>query len=324
MHSIEFYRNEFIAYQEKVLLPVMPTNLYDPMIYIMGLGGKRLRPVLTLIATEIFGESYKKGLHAALAIEVFHNFSLVHDDIMDGAPLRRGKKTVHEKWNINTGILSGDVMLIKAYQFLEAYDTVLFKDLVALFSETAVAVCEGQQYDIEFETRTDVTVAQYLKMIAYKTSVLLGAALKMGALIAGASVKDQQTIYNFGENLGIAFQLQDDYLDAYGDPQTFGKQVGGDIIANKKTFLYLQAMAMGNSAQKQELAHLFSKGSNDNTTKIQAVKSLYTATGASKRIRAEMKSYTDKAFQLLELLDIDLEKKQLLQRIGESLVQRNV
>ena len=178
----------------------------------------------------------KKPYNAALSIEVFHNFSLVHDDIMDDAPLRRGKETVHEKWDVNTGILSGDAMLIMAYQLFENYDDATFRALAKLFSKTALEVCEGQQYDVDFETRDDVTIAEYLKMIEYKTAVLVGAAMKMGAIVAEASEKDQQNIYQFGKNLGIAFQLQDDYLDAFGDPKTFGKQIGGDIIENKKTY----------------------------------------------------------------------------------------
>ncbi|MCL4165974.1 UNVERIFIED_CONTAM: hypothetical protein GTU68_038733, partial [Idotea baltica] len=180
-------------------------------------------------------------MNAALSIEVFHNFSLVHDDIMDDAPLRRGEQTVHEKWDINTGILSGDAMLIMAYQLFENYEPSTFQALAKLFSKTALEVCEGQQYDVDFETRNDVTIPEYLKMIEYKTAVLVGAAMKMGAIVANASEADQNSIYEFGRHLGIAFQLQDDYLDAFGDPKTFGKQVGGDIIENKKTYLYLKA-----------------------------------------------------------------------------------
>jgi len=241
MHTIEEYRQSFITYLQQKTTTKEPVNLYEPITYILGLGGKRLRPVLTLMTSEIFGANYTKALDAALAIEIFHNFSLVHDDIMDDAPLRRGKTTVHEKWDINTGILSGDAMLISAYQLFENYDGTIFKELAKLFSKTALEVCEGQQYDVDFETRTDVTIPEYLKMIEYKTAVLVAAGMKMGAIIANASATSQNNIYEFGRNLGIAFQLQDDYLDAFGDPKTFGKQVGGDIIENKKTFLYLKA-----------------------------------------------------------------------------------
>ncbi len=322
MHSIEYYRNVFVSYQEKTIKSVDPVNLYNPILYLLELGGKHLRPVLTLLTAEIFGANYKMALNAALAVEIFHNFSLVHDDIMDKAPLRRGKSTVHEKWDVNTGILSGDVMLIKAYQLLESYDGPLFKDLVQLFSTTAIAVCEGQQYDVDFENRDDVTLPEYLKMIEYKTSVLLATAMKMGAMIADAPTNDQETIYDFGKTLGIAFQLQDDYLDAFGDPKTFGKQIGGDIMANKKTFLYLKSLTLGNERQKRELVDLFSIQPRDNQDKINVAKELFIRTGAAESTGNEIKAYTDKAFGLLENLEIDGKKKLLLKSIGESLVQR--
>src|SRR5690606_29335330 len=207
-----------------------------------NLGGKRLRPVLTLMTADLFGGRHQDAMNAAMAIEIFHNFSLVHDDIMDDAPLRRGKQTVHEKWDLNTGILSGDAMLIVAYQFFEHYPAETFQELAKLFSKTAIEVCEGQQYDVDFEVREDVQVDQYLKMITFKTAVLVGAAMKMGAIVAKANTEDANAIYDFGLNLGIAFQLMDDYLDCFGDPDTFGKQLGGDIIENKKTFLYLKTL----------------------------------------------------------------------------------
>ena len=225
MNNIKTYQSAFVDYLETYIVEREPKNLYDPVNYILNLGGKRLRPVLTLMACDCFGCDYKKALDAALSVEVFHNFSLVHDDIMDDAPLRRGKETVHEKWDINTGILSGDVMLIMAYQLFENYEAETFQALAKLFSKTATEVCEGQQYDVDFETRDDVTIPEYLKMIEYKTAVLVGGAMKMGAIVAAASEDDQDAIYDFGRFLGIAFQLQDDYLDAYGDPKVFGKQV---------------------------------------------------------------------------------------------------
>src|SRR5690606_37585636 len=225
MHTVPQYQSFISDYLTTKDLGKEPQSLYEPVAYILSLGGKRLRPVLTLMTAEIFGTSYQKALNAALAVEIFHNFSLIHDDIMDDAPLRRGKQTVHEKWNINTGILSGDAMLIMAYQLFECYEPEIFRELAKLFSKTALEVCEGQQYDIDFENRDDVTIAEYLKMIEYKTAVLVGAAMQMGAIVAGVSTDDQKHIYEFGKNLGIAFQLQDDYLDAFGDPETFGKQV---------------------------------------------------------------------------------------------------
>ncbi|MGB1031429.1 MAG: polyprenyl synthetase family protein, partial [Flavobacteriales bacterium] len=215
-------------------------SLYQPVSYIMQLGGKRLRPLMVLAATEAFGGDPKLALNACMSIEVFHNFTLMHDDIMDDAPLRRGNQTVHEKWGVNAGILSGDAMIIQAYQLLNCYNAPLSNQLLTLFNTTALEVCEGQQMDMEFEDRNDVGIEEYLEMIRLKTSVLLAAALKMGAQIAGASDEVQKNIYNFGQEIGLAFQLRDDYLDAFGDPETFGKQVGGDIIQNKKTYLLLE------------------------------------------------------------------------------------
>jgi len=324
MTNIAQYRETFLEYlQEKIVL-TEPKNLYEPVVYILQLGGKRLRPVLTLMTAEIFGTSHKNALDAALAVEVFHNFSLVHDDIMDDAPLRRGKETVHEKWDINTGILSGDVMLILAYQLFENYEGETFRALAKLFSKTAIEVCEGQQYDVDFETRNDVTIPEYLKMIEYKTAVLVGAAMKMGALVAKASEKEAQDIYDFGRYLGLAFQLQDDYLDAYGDPKTFGKQVGGDIIENKKTYLYLKALENSSQEDKEKLLHLFSIQSEDSTEKVKAVKEIFNKSKAPEAIKKAIEDHTSKAFQLLETLNIGTKEKQLLKAFGEQLMNRTV
>lgn len=324
MQPIEYYRNEFISYLESKIAVKEPINLYKPINYILGLGGKRLRPVLVLMTAEIFGCDYKKALDAALAIEVFHNFSLVHDDIMDDAPLRRGEETVHEKWDVNTGILSGDAMLIGAYQLFENYEGETFRDLAKLFSKTALEVCEGQQYDVDFETRDDVTQEEYLKMIEYKTAVLVAAAMKMGGIVAGASLEEQNDIYEFGRDLGIAFQLQDDYLDAFGDPKTFGKQVGGDIIENKKTFLYLKAVELGNENQRNELSNLFSIHPKDSVDKVNTVKEIFLQTGAADRIQREIEKYTENAFSVLHGLSISDEKKSLLHQFGENLMRRKV
>tara|TARA_R110002012_G_scaffold263456_1_gene446348 strand:- start:194105 stop:195079 length:975 start_codon:yes stop_codon:yes gene_type:complete len=324
MQIIETYRTAFINYLELKTKEKEPLNLYEPISYILGLGGKRLRPLLTLMTTEIFGTDYKKALDAAVAIEVFHNFSLVHDDIMDDAPLRRGSPTVHEKWDINTAILSGDAMLINAYQLFENYEGEVFRSLAKLFSKTAIEVCEGQQYDVDFETRDDVTIPEYLKMIEYKTAVLVGAAMKMGAIIAKVSENTQQDIYEFGKNLGIAFQLQDDYLDAFGDPETFGKQVGGDIIENKKTFLYLTSLASVTKQEAKELEHLFSIQPKDVTDKISTVKTIFLNSGAAEQTKKEIAMYTEKAFRVLDKLPIADAKKMLLKKFGESLMQREV
>ncbi len=324
MRSIENYRSEFVSYLEEKTHTKEPENIYAPITYILGLGGKRLRPVLTLLTTELFGSNYKEALDAALAIEIFHNFSLVHDDIMDDAPLRRGKQTVHEKWDINTGILSGDAMLIMAYQLFENYPDETFRKLAQLFSKTALEVCEGQQYDIDFELRDDVTITEYLKMIEYKTAVLVGAAMKMGGIIAQASTSDQDHIYEFGKNLGIAFQLQDDYLDAFGDPETFGKQVGGDIIENKKTILYLLALKLGNSEQQSGLLDLYSIQPQDPKDKVNAIKNVFLSTGSAKQTKLEIENYTQKAFEVLDELEVSEDKKVLLRKFGESLMQRSV
>lgn len=327
MHSIYQYQefiSNYLTEQSKIKSLKEPKNLYDPINYILADGGKRMRPTLTLMTAEVFDTDYKKALPAALAVEVFHNFSLVHDDIMDDAPLRRGKETVHEKWNVNTGILSGDAMLILAYQYFEKYEPHVFKDLAKLFSKTALEVCEGQQYDVDFETRDDVTIVEYLKMIEYKTAVLVAAAMKMGAILAETTPENANLIYDFGLNLGLAFQLQDDFLDAFGDPETFGKQVGGDIIENKKTYLYLKAVAFANDSESEQLLHLFSIQPTDNEEKINSVKSIFNQTGASEATQKAIQEYTLKAFETLKKISIDNEKKEILRSFGENLMGRKV
>jgi len=324
MRSISKYQDIVFSHFNELILKKEPNNLYEPIKYILGLGGKRLRPVLTLIACEVFDVDCQKAIPAATAVEVFHNFSLIHDDIMDDAPLRRGNETVHEKWNLNTGILSGDAMLILAYQYFEEYEPTTFRELAKLFSKTALEVCEGQQYDVDFETRDDVTIPEYLKMIKYKTAVLVGAAMKMGAIVAETSVENANSIYDFGLNLGIAFQLQDDYLDAFGDPETFGKQVGGDIIENKKTYLYLKAMEFATADEKEQLLHLFSIHPSDNADKINSVKNIFNQTGASEATQKAIHDYTFKALGTLDKVNISNDKKEILKAFGEKLMSRNV
>ncbi len=324
MLAIEKYQKKFSDYLEGYMAFNEPKNLYQPIEYILKLGGKRMRPTLTLLSTEIFGSNFKNSLNAALAIELFHNFSLIHDDIMDDAPLRRGNQTVHEKWDLNTGILSGDAMLILAYELFENYEPNIFQELAKLFSKTALEVCEGQQYDIDFETRDDVTLKEYLKMIEYKTAVLIGSAMKMGAIVAGASSEDQDKIYEFGKNLGIAFQIQDDYLDAFGDPDTFGKQIGGDIIENKKTFLYLRAMAFCDADEMMQLEHLYSIYPEDIEEKVNTVKQIFMSTGSAEATKMEIEIYTIKAFSVLSTINISEDKKTLLKEFGEDLMNRNV
>lgn len=324
MEFLQKYNNLLDDHLAKAVLQNEPKQLYDPLKYILSLGGKRLRPVLTLMVCDFFNTNFKEAVPAALAIEMFHNFSLIHDDIMDNAPLRRGKKTVHEKWDINTGILSGDAMLILAYQFFESYKPSMFQELAKLFSETALQVCEGQQHDMDFETRDDVTISEYIQMIDYKTAVLVGAAMKMGTIVAEASENDKEKMYQFGRNLGIAFQLQDDYLDVFGDPKTFGKQVGGDIISNKKTFLYLTARSRGSKTQAEELEHLFDISPKDPRDKINTVKDIFIQSGAAEATQAEIEKFNNLAYSLLEEIKISEDKKELLRQFGDNLMDRKV
>jgi geranylgeranyl diphosphate synthase type II len=318
------YKSAFLLHLKKEVLVKEPENLYKPIEYILELGGKRLRPILVLMGADAFGGDYQEAMNGAAAVEVFHNFTLLHDDIMDDAPLRRSKATVHEKWDVNTAILSGDAMLILSYQLLETYEGNSYKSLMKLFNQTALEVCEGQQYDMDFETRTNVTVDEYINMIRLKTSVLVAAALKMGAIIAGTDEEEAQKIYDFGLNLGLAFQLQDDFLDVYGDPMTFGKQVGGDIIENKKTYLYIQALKLASLEEKEELENLFSLNLEDNTDKINKVKEIYKTSGVDVLTTNIIKDYTKKAFEVLESMKISEAKKLGLRAFGESLMTRKV
>jgi len=318
------YQSDFIAYLESQKFSRDPKNLYEPIDYILQLGGKRIRPMLTLIASDIFSGDYKQALPAALAVEVFHNFTLVHDDIMDDAPLRRGNETVHEKWNINTAILSGDAMLILAYQYFENYEPVVFQKLAQLFSKTALEVCDGQQLDVDFETRNDVTIDEYIKMITLKTSVLVAAALKMGAIVAKADEDQAQHLYDYGLNLGIAFQLQDDYLDTFGDPESFGKQVGGDIIENKKTYLYLKALEVSNPNDKENLLNLYNGKEKNNSEKIDIVSTIFRNNNIPEETFKLIEYYTNKAFESLDHLNISEQQKQGLRVFGENLMSRKV
>ena len=322
--DILHYQKEFLSYLESKQWIHEPKNLYEPIDYILKLGGKRIRPVLTLMAADIFSSDFKRALPAALAVEVFHNFTLIHDDIMDAAPLRRGKATVHEKWDTNTGILSGDAMLILAYQYFENYEPIVFQKLAKLFSKTALEVCDGQQLDVDFETRNDVTIPEYINMIRLKTSVLVAAALKMGAIVAEANNVNANLIYDFGLNLGLAFQLQDDYLDTFGDPETFGKQVGGDIIENKKTYLYLKALEVATEDDKGKLAYLYRKKLADSADKISDVQRIFELNDIPLLIKQEIENFTKKAFNTLAQMDIKDTDKQNLKNFGLWLMNRSV
>lgn len=324
MLSVEEYRSKFLSYLENFKSPTNPKNLYEPVSYILGLKGKRIRPILTLLTCDIFNDKYDDAFDAALAVEVFHNFSLVHDDIMDEAPLRRGNETVHKKWDLSTAILSGDVMLILAYQLFENYSGDTFISLAKLFSKTAIEVCEGQQMDIDFSKKVDVSADEYLKMIEYKTAVLIGASMKMGAIVAGASEKDQNNIYEFGKNLGLAFQIQDDFLDTYGEEEKFGKKIGGDILENKKTLLFIRAKQLLNTSDSENLTKLYSSKFTYDLNKISEVRSLFEKCNIPAIISAEIEDFTKKSFEMLDSIKISAEKKQFLCDFGNSLMKRNI
>lgn len=279
-----------------------PKDLYAPIEYVLSLGGKRLRPVLTLMSCNLFSEKVEDALMPALGIEVFHNFTLLHDDVMDNAPIRRGKPTVHAKWNENVAILSGDAMLVKAYElFVQMPEEKLLRAL-SVFTRTALEVCEGQQYDMEFETRSEVSESEYLEMIRLKTAVLLACSLKVGALIGGSSERESDMLYDFGINIGMAFQLKDDLLDVYGDAKTFGKQIGGDILCNKKTLLLIDAMQQSNGQQRRDLEYWLAATDYVPQEKIAAVTAIYDATGVRQLTEKQMGQYFDKALQRLDEL----------------------
>ena len=307
---------------ERLELPDAPVELYEPVRYILSLGGKRMRPALLLMASDLFGGDITAALSPALAIEVFHNFTLVHDDIMDNAPLRRGKATLHERWGRNAGILSGDVMLVLAYQLIAKAESRLLGPVLEVFSKTAVGVCEGQQLDMDFEKRATVHIDEYLEMIRLKTSVLLGGALKIGALLGGASQQDAEHLYSFGEHLGIAFQLQDDILDVYGDPEKFGKQVGGDIMANKKTFLLIKALELADWGQASELKDWLGPDNANSDEKVNAITQLYNDLKVREYAEREMETHAEKAFKALDEISLPPQHKQYLKNFADGLLVR--
>jgi geranylgeranyl diphosphate synthase type II len=300
-----------------------PRELYEPEHYILALGGKRLRPLLALIACDLFGKDPKFALNSALCVELFHNFSLIHDDILDEAPLRRNQPTVHTKWNTNIAILSGDVMLVKAFEVLRNYEAKEFSQLFSAFAKTSIEVCEGQQLDMNFEKMDSVTVDDYIHMITKKTAVLLGCSLQMGAINAGVTSTDQEHIYQFGKHLGIAFQLLDDLLDAYAtDEKSFGKQIGGDIIANKKTFLVLKAFELANVEQAKKLSEQLGKKNVDPIKKVQAVRSVFDEIGVNALCRAEADKHTKIAIDHLQKINADRTKVKTLEEFSADLLKR--
>lgn len=319
MQSFEQLLNQFENHFNKRHFPAEPASLYDAAQYILGIGGKRVRPVLCLMGNELFDEIKPDAWHVATAIELFHNFTLIHDDIMDVAPLRRGKPTVHALHGVNTAILAGDVTNAMAYDHLAQINTSIIQRVLSLFNKTSFQVCEGQQLDMDFETRDTVSFDEYVKMIELKTSVLLAASLKLGAMIGGASVGNKEHIYEFGRNLGIAFQVQDDYLDAFGDPAKFGKQVGGDIKANKKTFLMIHAMESASAQQKKQLAELITTNPSD---KVEQVLSIFTSAGIDAWAMQLKNEYLEKAMKHLDDIAVMSIRKEPLKALAEFLVKR--
>ena len=306
-----------------ISIPPAPANLYDPIGYMLQIGGKRIRPLLTLLSAQLFGVSaIEEALPAALAVELFHNFSLVHDDIMDAAPLRRGKPTVHQQWDSSIAILSGDRLLVMAYQELAKCPGQHLPRLLNTFNTMSTGVCEGQQLDMDFEQRAAVSLDEYIQMITLKTAVLLGAALEMGAIIGGAAEADARLIYTFGVHVGIAFQLQDDLLDLYGNPEQVGKQPGGDILANKKTYLLVKALEVASPATQAQLTHLFTAPHPSPQAKITAITDIYNQLGVQQLAENDKQAYVDTAFGALDRIDVAEDRKQQLRILAQNLLHR--
>ncbi len=299
-----------------------PQSLYDPITYILSLGGKRIRPALTLLACNIYNDEIGKAVVPALGMEVFHNFTLLHDDLMDNADKRRNKPTVHTVWDANTAILSGDAMLIVAYQLIGQTEPAYLKDILPLFTQTALEICEGQQYDMEFESRADVSQEEYLEMIRLKTAVLLACCLKSGAILGGAPEADADHLYGFGIHIGLAFQLQDDLLDVYGDTRVFGKNIGGDILCNKKTFLLIEALERSSVSQKETLTSWMSQPNFDPKEKIVAFTGIYNDLHIKEYTEAKMDEHYDLAFQHLDALQVSPEKTAELRAVCNNLMHR--
>jgi geranylgeranyl diphosphate synthase type II len=312
--------NLLIANQE---FKKTPPKLYDPIAYTMNQGGKRIRPLLTLIACDLFGGDIDKALYPALALEVFHNFTLVHDDIMDMAPLRRGRETVYKKWNSNIAILSGDTMFALAYQFALRTDHILVPKILEVFSKAAIEVCEGQQLDMDFESITTVNIDDYLEMIRLKTAVLIAVSLQIGAIVANATEKEIEAIYNFGTHLGMAFQLMDDLLDVYGEQEQFGKKTGGDIASNKKTYLFLKALELCDTDERKLLNDLYHDSGIDPDLKISKVKLVFDQTGVKADVELLMQAYYDKAMNCLDSIQVQEDRKSQLLILSALMLKRN-
>jgi geranylgeranyl diphosphate synthase, type II len=319
MQSFELLSQKFALHFEKPHFPAEPSSLYRPNEYFLQLGGKRIRPVLCLMGNELFDDIHPDAWHVSTAIELFHNFTLIHDDIMDKAPLRRGKDTMHSKFGESTALLAGDVMLVAAYDYLNKIDALHIHSVISLFNKTAREVCEGQQLDMDFERADEVSLESYLHMIELKTSVLLAASLKLGSILGGASQRNQNLLYEFGKKLGIAFQIQDDYLDAFGDPKKFGKQPGGDIKSNKKTFLLIQALATADASQKKQLKQLMNGNGKDKTEKVLQ---LFHDCKVNEWALQLKNKYLDEALVHLEDVAVLSIRKEPLQELAHFLIQR--
>lgn len=323
------YMDKFKKYKERIALalseinlPGAPERLYSPILYTLDLGGKRLRPVLALYACELFGGDPEDAVDAASGLEIFHNFTLLHDDIMDNAPIRRGKQTVYKKWNSNIAILSGDTMFALAYRQICKTKPDYLPKILEIFSNTAIQVCEGQQFDMDFEERNDVSIKEYIRMIMLKTAVLLGASLKIGAVIGKADTNDTEKIYDFGVNVGIAFQLMDDRLDTFGSEDKFGKSIGGDIVANKKTYLYLKSLEIANATDRKTLIDCFFNSTMSPDKKVRIVKGIYEKYMINELTRDEMEKYFIAATEILEQLNAPKNKKNALLDFTKSLIRR--
>ena len=299
-----------------------PSGLYDPVKYVLSMGGKRIRPVLMLLSYGLFKDDVESVLMPACALETYHNYTLLHDDLMDNADMRRGHETVHRKWDANTAILSGDSMLVLAYERMAKCNPVYLSDVLHTFTETALEIGEGQQYDMEFETRNDVTEDEYIEMIRLKTSVLLACAQKIGAILAGASKQDQDNLYKFGEQIGLAFQLQDDYLDVYGDPKVFGKKVGGDIICNKKTYMLINAYNRADAEQRRELQHWMEAETFNSDEKVAAVTAIYNKVGVDKLAIEKIAYYFEERKKYLDAVQVSDERKAELRLYAQKMMHR--
>ena len=322
MKSAKQIQECFEGYLQGLDYSRRPDELYAPIRYVLSLGGKRIRPTFLIMAYNMYADDIERVFSTAAGMEIFHNFTLLHDDLMDRADMRRGKATVHKKWNDNTAILSGDGMLVLAYRYLAESSAPELKKVLDLANETFTGIMEGQQYDMEFETRDDVCEDEYIEMIRLKTSVLLAACVQMGAMLGGATASDQELLYEFGEKIGLAFQLQDDLLDVYGDPAVFGKKIGGDILCNKKTYLYINAYRLADGGQKSEMDRWAVYDGNDPDSKIAGVRAIYDAVGVKALSEKLINSYFDEAMNKLDQVNLPADRKSLLREYAGSLLNR--